>query len=298
MIYNDSPKTLKELEENKKRLRGEAGKETEAGKKMAQIQEEQRRELKKDVKKRELEDVKRKLTFIAGRFHAAEQELSALKAEKVKKESEFNNLENSFVSENKSDNSGKEGELAFKKSERAKIDAEIRNLQRQIEDEKRKFSQSHFRKEMEVISKKRLVEEEKNKISELEEELRKLGQTLNNIKAEEFRNEQDLRNMELRSVPDKQEIMKKETEISQKTAAEKKLERQIELLAKDLESGKNKTKKKIMIKEAEISNKKRLIEEVKRKISARETELQKLKRDLDTLKKQETNLEQELRLAA
>lgn len=297
MIYNDNPKTLRDLEENRKHLRAEAGRETEAGKKIMQIQEERRKKLKREVKKRELEEVKRKTSSVFSRFHAIEKEISFLKADVAIKEKELNRLENDFLSESKTSvNRNTESELSLKKNEWARIDAEIKNLQKQILEEKNKYNQSNYRREAETIEKKRLIEEEKNKIGELESEIRKLQQDLNSIKAEEFRNEQYLRNLELKSSPGKKEIMREEAEVLQKTFAEKELERRIELLAKDLENDKNKTKKKIMINESEIGSKKRLLGESRRKISAQENELQKIRHELDTLKKQEMSLEQELRM--
>src|SRR3989338_4797044 len=93
MLYNDNPRTIKDFDENKRRLKTDAERETLAGKKKMQIEEQRRKQLKITDKKREIDELARGLASKETFLRRAVSELDMLRSEKQREERKIKELE-------------------------------------------------------------------------------------------------------------------------------------------------------------------------------------------------------------
>src|SRR3989338_7341803 len=93
MLYNYNPRTIKDLDENKKRLKTEAEIETVAGKRKMQIEEQKRKQLKISDKKREIDELTRGLGSKETFLRRVVSELDMLRSEKQREERKIKELE-------------------------------------------------------------------------------------------------------------------------------------------------------------------------------------------------------------
>ena len=93
MLYNDNPRTIKDFDENKKKLKTEAERETAAGKQKMQIEEQRRKQLKINDKKREIDELTRGLASKETVLRRAVSELDMLRSEKQREERKIKELE-------------------------------------------------------------------------------------------------------------------------------------------------------------------------------------------------------------
>ena len=93
MLYNDNPRTIKDFDENKRRLKKDAEIETAAGKRKMQIEEQKRKQLKISDKKREIDELTRGLASKETFLRRAVSELDMLRSEKQREERKIKELE-------------------------------------------------------------------------------------------------------------------------------------------------------------------------------------------------------------
>ena len=92
MLYNDNPRTIKDFDENKKRLKKDAERETIAGKQKMQIGRAKRKQLKVSDKK-EIDELTRGLMSKETFLRRAVSELDMLRLEKQREERKLKELE-------------------------------------------------------------------------------------------------------------------------------------------------------------------------------------------------------------
>jgi hypothetical protein len=162
-------------EENKKGLEEQVKKDTKLFDEKARLQKDQAKRLKAGVKKRELDEVKRKISLKTS-------EVNQLKLGLENQKNKERNIEQSAK------NSGglkiKETELANKKREKEKIEREIKTLEAELAKEISAGKETGQQKE--II--KRTIGAEERRVATTEEELKKL-------KLEESRLEQEIRSL-------------------------------------------------------------------------------------------------------
>ena len=121
MLYNDNPRTIKDFDENKKRLKKEAERETLAGKQKMQIEEQGRKQLKVSDKKREIDELTRNLVSQELILRRITLELDILKSAEQREKIKLDGLIRKTG----------EGQLAAK----TKIAAEASKLKKVTQDE-------------------------------------------------------------------------------------------------------------------------------------------------------------------
>src|SRR3989338_9609543 len=93
MLYNDNPRTIKDFDENKRMLKTDGERETAAGKKKMQIEEQRRKQLKITDKKREIGELVRGLASKETFLRRVVSEVDMLRSEKQREERKIKELE-------------------------------------------------------------------------------------------------------------------------------------------------------------------------------------------------------------
>lgn len=149
MIYGDKIRSFKDADQNKDSLRREADRDTALAKQKMQIEEQRRKKLKADEKKREIDELTRKIALKESLLRNSNLELFSLNAKKQKEEREVEDLEQKTKIKNYSagvalvekttalkrteqDIDMAENEVSRKKTELAKKTQDKENLKREI----------------------------------------------------------------------------------------------------------------------------------------------------------------------
>jgi len=246
------------IDENKKRLEEQAKKESKALDERMRLQKQQAQKLKVDAKKRELDEVKRKVALKTSEKNGLVLALNDLKnKERAAKQS----VKNSGGAKTN------ETEILNKKQDKGKIKREIEQFEAGTEQKKRSGTLKITQKQYEINTKKKELDKLKQQMALITTELDKLAQELSSLK-----------NQEPGGAPIKdQELVKK---INQ----EKELEREIE----ELERSKN-------LSQSQTDSAKRMGEGLKRQIEGEEKRLAAAEQELQKLTAEQTRLEQEIR---
>ena len=163
MLYNDNPRTIKDFDENKKRLRMEAEKETMASQRKMQIEEERRKQLKINDKKREIDELTRELASKETFLRNAVSELALLSMKKQKEETAIG------VSEQKSklQNYSMAAALTEKISKLRKIEQESDILEKEMAIKKAELlkksqEEEKFKKEIDSLERENKMKHRPN----------------------------------------------------------------------------------------------------------------------------------------
>ena len=156
MIYSDNSKSANNASGNNANLRREAERDTALAKQKMQIEEQRRKKLKADDKKREIDELTRKITLKESLLRTSSLELFSLNAKKQKEEKELNDAEQKLKSQNysvgsmlvektttlkrteqdidmtESEISRKRADLAKKTQDKDILKREISNLEREM----------------------------------------------------------------------------------------------------------------------------------------------------------------------
>jgi len=205
MLYNDNPRTIKDLDENKKRLKTDAEKETAAGKQKMQIEEQKRKQLKVSDKKREIDELTRGLASKETFLRRVVSELDMLRSEKQREERKIKELEQKSAVQKPANDARFVEETAKLKN----IDQETGFLKQDLYREKKQAEQRLFVKESDRQDEKRKIDDIRIRIMSKMSEMRRLEQEISLLKQEEQRHEQLFRNLESQVNPQDKEISKK-----------------------------------------------------------------------------------------
>src|SRR3989339_722641 len=157
MLYNDNPRTIKDLDENKKRLKAEAERETAAGKRKMQIEEQRRKQLKISDKKREIDELTRSLASKETFLRRAVSELDMLRSEKQREERKLKELEQKSTAQKPAN----DARLAEETAKLKNIDQETNFLKQDLYKEKKQAEQRLSMKESDRQNEKKKIYEEK-----------------------------------------------------------------------------------------------------------------------------------------
>ena len=229
MLYNDNPRTIKDFDENKKRLKTDAERETIAGKQKMQIEEQKRKQLKVSDKKREIDELTRGLMSKETFLRRAVSELDMLRLEKQREERKLKELEQKSAAQKPANDTRFVEETAKLKN----IDQETGFLKQNLYREKKQAEQRLSVKESDQQDEKRKIDDIRIRIMSKTSELRRLEQEISLLKQEEQRHEQLLRNLESQMNPQDQEISKKEAELAKKLYEEEKLKKDLGVLERE-----------------------------------------------------------------
>lgn len=274
MLYNDSPRTIKDFDENKKRLKKDAEKETLAGKQKMQIEEQRRKQLKVSDKKREIDELNRNLASKETFLRRAVSELDMLKSEKQREERKLKELKRKSAAQ-KPANDAKFVEETVKLKN---IEQETGFLKQDLDREKYRTKQRLSAREADFQNEKRKIDDIRIRIMSKTSELRRLEQEISLLKQEEQRHEQALKNLEFQINPQDQEISKKETELAKKLQEEERLKKNLSVLERE-----KKTRQRVSAGVGIVSGQSSL-EMIKRRIAAVSDDIQKANREIADLK--------------
>jgi hypothetical protein len=246
------------IDENKKRLEEQAKKEGKVLEERMRLQKQQATKLKIDAKKRELEEVKRKIALKTSEKNGLILVLNDLKNKERTTEQSIKNSDRKNI---------KEEEISFKKQEKGKIRREIEQFELGAGKKKIGGMQKAAQKQNEINIKKRELDRLKQQEVAIMAELNKLGQELIILK-----------NQETESAP----------AINQELARKINTEKAIESEIKELERTKN-------FSQLQTDSTKRTKEELKRMIEGEERRLRAVEGELTKLTTEQRRLEQEVR---
>lgn len=274
MLYNDKPRTIKDLDENKKRLKTEAERETIAGKQKMQIEEQRRKQLKISDKKREIDELNRGLASKETYLRRAVSELDMLKSEKQREERKLKELEQKSAAQKPANDARLSEEAAKLKN----IDQETSFLKQDLSREKKQAEQRLSVRESDRQDEKRKIDDIRIRIMSKTLELRRLEQEISLLKQEEQRHEQALRNLESQINPQDREISKKEAELAKKLNEEEKLKKDLGVLERE------KKMRQRANADTGIRSEKSSLETLERRILAVGGDIQKANREIAGLK--------------
>ena len=274
MIYNDNPRTIKDLDENKKRLKTDAERETAAGKQKMQTEEQKRKQLKVSDKKREIDELTRGLASKETLLRRAVSELDMLRSEKQREERKLKELEQKSAIQKPANDAKLVEETAKLKN----IDQETGFLKQDLDREKKQSKQRLSLKESDSQDEKRKIDDIRIRIMSKMSELRRLEQEISLLKQEEQRHEQLLRNLESQINPQDQEISKKEAELAKKLREEERLKKDLGVLERE------KNMKQRVTSDVGIRSEKSSLEMIERRILAVGGDIQKTNREIAGLK--------------
>lgn len=288
MLYNYNPRTIKDSDETKKRLKKEAEKETEAGHRKMELEEQRRKQLKINDKKREIDELTRGITSKESTLRLAVSELDMLESEKQREERKLKELEQKSAI--KKPNVG--AELAEKTSKLKSIDREADFLKQNLNKEKYQAKQRLSVREADYQDEKRKIDDIRIRIMGKTAELRKLEQEISLLKQEEQRHEQALKNLESQINPQDDKILKEETELSKKLQEEERLKKDLSALEKE-----SKAKQKSGA-DTGVRNEKFSLERMQRRITAVGDNIKKINNELTGMKTELQKKTGELRALA
>ena len=274
MIYNDNPRTIKDLDENKKRLKTDAERETAAGKQKMQTEEQKRKQLKVSDKKREIDELTRGLASKETLLRRAVSELDMLRSEKQREERKLKELEQKSAIQKPANDAKLVEETAKLKN----IDQETGFLKQDLDREKKQSKQRLSLKESDSQDEKRKIDDIRIRIMSKMSELRRLEQEISLLKQEEQRHEQLLRNLESQINPQDQEISKKEADLAKKLREEERLKKDLGVLERE------KNMKQRVTSDVGIRSEKSSLEMIERRILAVGGDIQKANREIAGLK--------------
>jgi len=274
MIYNDNPRTIKDLDENKKRLKTDAERETAAGKQKMQTEEQKRKQLKVSDKKREIDELTRGLASKETLLRRAVSELDMLRSEKQREERKLKELEQKSAIQKPANDAKLVEETAKLKN----IDQETGFLKQDLDREKKQSKQRLSLKESDSQDEKRKIDDIRIRIMSKMSELRRLEQEISLLKQEEQRHEQLLRNLESQINPQDQEISKKEADLAKKLREEERLKKDLGVLERE------KNMKQRVTSDVGIRSEKSSLEMIERRILAVGGDIQKTNREIAGLK--------------
>lgn len=162
MIYDDKIRSFGGVDQNKDRLRRDAEKDTALAKQKIQIEEQRRKKLKSDEKKREIDELTRKIALKESLLRNSNSELFLLNAKKRKEEMELEDLKQETKVQNFSasatlvekttalkrteqDIDLSESEMTRKKTELAKKNQDKENLKREVGNLERELTEKTAR---------------------------------------------------------------------------------------------------------------------------------------------------------
>ena len=274
MLYNDNPRTIKDFDENKKRLKTDAEKETAAGKQKMQIEEQKRKQLKVSDKKREIDELTMGLASKETLLRRAVSELDMLRSEKQREERKLKELEQKSAIQKPANDAKLVEETAKLKN----IDQETGFLKQDLDREKKQSKQRLSLKESDSQDEKRKIDDIRIRIMSKMSELRRLEQEISLLKQEEQRHEQLLRNLESQINPQDQEISKKEADLAKKLREEERLKKDLGVLERE------KNMKQRVTSDVGIRSEKSSLEMIERRILAVGGDIQKTNREIAGLK--------------
>ena len=274
MLYNDNPRTIKDLDENKKRLKTEAEIETVAGKRKMQIEEQKRKQLKISDKKREIDELTRGLGSKETFLRRAVSELDMLRSEKQREERKIKELEQKSTAQKPVNDARFVEETAKLKN----IDQETGFLKQDLDREKKQAKQRLSAREADSQDEKRKIDDIRIRIMSKMSEMRRLEQEISLLKQEEQRHEQLLRNLESQTNPQDQEISKKEAELAKKLNEEERLKKDLGVLERE------KNMRRSVNSDVGIKSEKSSLETIERRILAVGGDIQKANSEIAGLK--------------
>lgn len=274
MLYNDNPRTTKDLDENKKRLKTEADRETAAGKQKMRIEEQRRKQLKISDKKREIDELTRGLASKETVLRRVVSELDMLKLEKQREERKLKELEQKSTAQKPAN----DAKLVEETTKLKNIDQETSFLKQGLYKEKKQAEQRLSVKESDRQNEKRKIDDIRIRIMSKTSELRRLEQEISLLKQEEQRHEQLLRNLESQINPQDQEISKKEAELAKKLQEEERLKKDLGVLERE------KKMRQRVNSDAGIRSEEFSLEKIERRILAVGDDIQKVNREISGLK--------------
>lgn len=274
MLYNDNPRTIKDFDENKKRLKKDAERETAAGKQKMQIEEQKRKQLKVSDKKREIDELTRNLASRETALRRAVSELDMLKLEKQREGRKLKELEQKSTAQKPAN----EARLVEETAKLKNLDQETGFLKQDLYREKKQAEQRLSVKESDRQDEKRKIDDIRIRIMSKTSELRRLEQEISLLKQEEQRHEQLLRNLESQVNPQDQEISKKEAELAKKLHEEEKLKKDLGVLESE------KKMRQRVNADTGIRSEKSSLEMIERRILAVGNDIQKANREISSLK--------------
>lgn len=274
MLYNDNPRTIKDFDENKKRLKKDAERETAAGKQKMQIEEQRRKQLKVSDKKREIDELTRNLALKETALRRAVSELDMLKLEKQREGRKLKELEQKSTAQKPAN----EARLAEETAKLKNLDQETGFLKQDLYREKKQAEQRLSVKESDRQDEKRKIDDIRIRIMSKTSELRRLEQEISLLKQEEQRHEQLLKNLESQVNPQDQEISKKEAELAKKLYEEEKLKKDLGVLERE-----KKIRQRVNA-DVGVRSEKSSLETIERRILAVGNDIQKANSDIAGLK--------------
>jgi len=274
MLYNDNPRTIKDFDENKRRLKKDAEIETAAGKRKMQIEEQKRKQLKISDKKREIDELTRDLASKETFLRRAVSELDMLRSEKQREERKIKELEQKSTAQKPANDVRFVEETAKLKN----IDQETGFLKQDLDRGKKQAEQRLSVKESDSQDEKRKIDDIRIRIMSKMSEMRKLEQEISLLKQEEQRHEQLLRNLESQTNPQDQEISKKEAELAKKLNEEERLKKDLGVLERE------KNMRRSVNSDVGIKSEKSSLETIERRILAVGGDIQKANNEIAGLK--------------
>ena len=274
MLYNDNPRTIKDFDENKKRLKKDAERETVAGKQKMQIEEQRRKQLKVTDKKREIDELSRGLASKETFLRRFVSELDMLRSEKQREERKLKELEQKSSAQKPANDARLVEETAKLKN----IDQETGFLKQDLYKEKKQAEQRLSARASDQQDEKRKIDDIRIRIMSKTSDLRRLEQEISLLKQEEQRHEQLLRNLESQMNPQDQEISKKEAELAKKLHEEDRLKKDLDVLERE------KKMRQRVNSDVGVRSEKSSLEMIERRILAVGGDIQKANREITGLK--------------
>ena len=170
MLYNDNPRTIKDFDENKKRLKTDAERETLAGKGKMQIEEQRRKQLKVNDKKREIDELTQKITFKGSLLRTSSLELFSLNAKKQKEERELDETEQKSKSQSYSVGAALAEKTTALKRTNQDIDMAENEMSNKRADLAKKFQDKEILKR-EIGNLERELIEKTSKLKKIEQDI-------------------------------------------------------------------------------------------------------------------------------
>ena len=274
MLYNDNPRTIKDFDENKKRLKKDAERETVAGKNKMQIEEQRRKHLKVSDKKREIDELARGLASKETLLRRAVSELDMLRSEKQREERKLKELEQKSAAQKPANDT----KLAEETAKLKNIDQETGFLKQDLYKEKKQAEQRLSARASDQQDEKRKIDDIRIRIMSKTSDLRRLEQEISLLKQEEQRHEQLFRNLESQINPQDQEISKKEADLAKKLHEEERLKKDLDVLERE-----KKIRQRVN-SDAGVRSEKSSLETIQRRILAVGGDIQKANREITGLK--------------
>ena len=311
MLYNDNPRTIKDFDENKKRLKKEAERETLAGKQKMQIEEQRRKQLKVSDKKREIDELIKKLALQESALRRIASELNTLKLGEQREKSKQGEL----IRKTEGEQSAIKTKITAKESELKKAEQEEISIKIELAKEDRIKIQAED-KEKDVDAEKKRLELLRARVAGKISEIEKLKKEIYFLKQEEQKYTQLSVESDEKITPYSRDISRKETELEKNKIDMERIKKEIddlkskiapkilelermERLFKNISAGLNTEKQREgqwqAVKNADYSGEEKKFKNIETTIAGKTAGIIKFEQEISLLRQEEDRHQQLLR---